>query len=246
MRPLLSRLRTGLVALVLSGALLVTYRGAAVGPSAGLLSAGAAHSTRTAAPGVEFASAISQHTAMIDGASSSGRRALPSSESAASGHTNGSLKVLEPVEEFAFVSRTQVPGSASATITLSTPSGVVLTVNTTLVGACRFQSCPAGQPHVYYMTSHRNRGDSLNRLLRSVVADVQSEVNVVPGGCVCLAVADFNDVVIGVPVTVAVEDWPYVLHADTIASGMCTNAHHDALRVRRRGLQWMLSTPHII
>jgi hypothetical protein len=85
-----------------------------------------------------------------------------------------------------------------------------MVVNTTRVGACAFDGCPASQPRVYYMTSHRNRGDSLNRLLRSIVVDVRSPNNTVPGQCVCLAVADFDDVVIGVPVSVALLDWPYV------------------------------------
>jgi len=78
-----------------------------------------------------------------------------------------------------------------------------------VAGGCAFDGCPVGHPFIYYMTSYRNRGVSYNRWVRSVVADVQSPVNKVPAQCLCLAVADFNDVVSGVPIGLALEDWPY-------------------------------------
>ncbi len=78
-----------------------------------------------------------------------------------------------------------------------------------VTGGCVFDGCPAGHPFVYYMTSYRNRGASYNRWVRSVLEDVRSPVNKVPAQCLCLAVADFNDVVSGVPIGLALEDWPY-------------------------------------
>ena len=78
-----------------------------------------------------------------------------------------------------------------------------------ITGGCVFKGCPAGKPFVYYVTSYRNRGASYNRWVRSVVADVTSPVNQFPVACLCMAVADFNDVVSGPPIDAALEDWPY-------------------------------------
>ncbi len=76
-------------------------------------------------------------------------------------------------------------------------------------GTCSFDGCPAGHPFVYFMTSYRNRGASFNRWVRSVLSDVQSDVNTHPVQCVCMAVADYNDVLSGVPLEAALSDWPY-------------------------------------
>ncbi len=76
-------------------------------------------------------------------------------------------------------------------------------------GGCVFKGCPRGHPYVYYMTSYRNRGASYNRWVRSVLADVQSPVNKVPVQCLCMAVADYNDVVSGAPIEAALGDWPH-------------------------------------
>ena len=76
-------------------------------------------------------------------------------------------------------------------------------------GRCEFKACPSDKPFVYYLTSYRNRGAPFNRWLRSVLGDVQSDVNTFPVQCLCIGVADYNDVVTGVPLDVALEDWPY-------------------------------------
>jgi hypothetical protein len=76
-------------------------------------------------------------------------------------------------------------------------------------GGCKFEGCPAGKPFVYYLTSYRNRGASLNRWLRSAAVDIKSDVNTFPAQCVCHGVADYNDVTSGVPLEAALEDWPY-------------------------------------
>ena len=72
-----------------------------------------------------------------------------------------------------------------------------------VTGGCVFDGCPVGHPFVYVLTSHRNRGASYNRWVRSVLEDVRSPVNKVPSQCLCMAVADYNDVVSGVPLAVA-------------------------------------------
>ena len=51
-------------------------------------------------------------------------------------------------------------------------------------------------------------------MARSIVADVQWSGTTLPGSCVCLVVADYDAVVKGVPVPVALADWPYVLSWD--------------------------------
>ena len=78
-----------------------------------------------------------------------------------------------------------------------------------VTGGCQFKGCPSTQPFVYYTTSYRNRGASFNRWIRSVLSDVQSDVNTFPVQCLCIAVADYNDVVSGAPLSAALEDWPY-------------------------------------
>ena len=77
------------------------------------------------------------------------------------------------------------------------------------LGGCSFHGCPAGHPFVYYLTSHRNRAASYNRLLRSLAMDLASSVNRHPPQCVCAAAGDYNDVVVGPTVWEAMEDWPY-------------------------------------
>ena len=83
-------------------------------------------------------------------------------------------------------------------------------VNTVLptVGRCAFRNCPDTSPFVYFVTSHRNRGDSLHRLLASVLDDVFSGVNKHPAQCLCFAAADYDDVVVGAPIAAAMKDWP--------------------------------------
>jgi hypothetical protein len=49
-----------------------------------------------------------------------------------------------------------------------------------IVGGCAFKGCPRGHPFLYLLTSHRNRGASLNRWVRSVARDLESPVNTHP------------------------------------------------------------------
>ena len=76
---------------------------------------------------------------------------------------------------------------------------------------------------MYYVTSFRNRGDAYHRLVQSIIDDVQSPVNTVPPQCLCLTIANYNDTVVGVPVDVALRDWPYE-HATTAVAGPFSRA----------------------
>jgi hypothetical protein len=58
---------------------------------------------------------------------------------------------------------------------------------------CNFDGCGGSHPFVYLCTSHRNRGASLNRWLRSALKDLESSVNEHPRECVCAAIADYDD-----------------------------------------------------
>lgn len=79
-------------------------------------------------------------------------------------------------------------------------------------GRCAFRACSGGGPFVYIVTSVRNRGVALNRLLRTLAADIAASDNATHplGACVCLAVADFDDPPrLSVPVAEALTDWPH-------------------------------------
>ena len=77
------------------------------------------------------------------------------------------------------------------------------------VGRCHFTGCPASQPFLYFVTSYRNRADAYDRFVRTLADDMESSKNNVDPRCICLAVADYDDVVVGPPIGVAMREWPH-------------------------------------
>lgn len=73
---------------------------------------------------------------------------------------------------------------------------------------CSFTGC-AQPPFVYTLTSHRNRADALERMLRTLLGDLQSPDSTVDPRCVCVTIADYDDVVVGPPVAAALASWPH-------------------------------------
>lgn len=76
---------------------------------------------------------------------------------------------------------------------------------------CRFDGCPLTNDTVYLytMTAHRNRADALERMVRTLAVDAQSGVAAIDPRCVCVTVADYDDKVVGPPVSAALESWPF-------------------------------------
>jgi hypothetical protein len=81
-------------------------------------------------------------------------------------------------------------------------------------GTCSFSSCPVTPDAVYLytMTSHRNRGASLQRMIKSLLADVSSAGSRIDPGCVCVGIADYGDDPWGPPAKLALESWPFDYH----------------------------------
>lgn len=59
------------------------------------------------------------------------------------------------------------------------------------------------------LAAYRNRAAGYNRWLRTLAADVTSDLSPVNRHCVCSVVADYNDAPFGPSVHEALQDWPF-------------------------------------
>ena len=105
---------------------------------------------------------------------------------------------------------------------------------------CKFNGCPAtaDSPYIYLFTPFRNRAANYHRLVRTLVEDVTGGRRAVDPRCVCLAIANFDDVLSGVPLSRAVEPWPFDVEVLSMKGGFSPAGGFEAV------VQKVVKTPY--
>jgi hypothetical protein len=100
---------------------------------------------------------------------------------------------------------------------------------------CEFSKCDRSptSKYLYFIVSYRNRGANLERMVRTFAADAESPMSPIRPQCICMAIADFDDHVVGASVLTALKSWKYDYHVESI-KGIPFS--------RTMGLQRMLNT----
>ncbi len=83
---------------------------------------------------------------------------------------------------------------------------------------CVFDGCPSDtSAYLYVLVANRNRAASYNRWLRSLMLDIASPSNPLHPRCICAAVTEYTDVLVGPPVQAAMDDWPLDHHVVNVS-----------------------------